>query len=86
MLERCYCLREGYRPAIHTKIPDRAFDQPLTNKHGETFVLDREEFARMVRDYNVNALRLKEDGLPRRYLLKQLGLDYVLPTLDRLEL
>jgi len=39
-----------------------------------------------VRDYNVNALRLTEDGLPRRDLLKELGLDYVLPTLDRLEL
>lgn len=86
MLERCYCLREGYRPAIHTKIPDRAFDQPLTNKHGETFVLDREEFTQMVRDYNVNALRLTEDGLPRRGLLKELGLEYVLLTLDRLEL
>jgi aldehyde:ferredoxin oxidoreductase len=86
MLERCYCLREGYRPSVHTRIPDRAFDQPLTNKHGETFVLDREEFRMMVKDYYVNALQLTEDGLPRRELLEELSLDYVLPTLDRLEI
>jgi aldehyde:ferredoxin oxidoreductase len=85
MLERCYCMREGYDPAIHTKIPDRAFEQPINNKIGETFILDREEFANMVKEYNVNALQLTEDGRPRRDLLKELSLDYVLPTLDRLD-
>jgi aldehyde:ferredoxin oxidoreductase len=86
MLERCYCLREGYNPAIHTRIPDRAFEQPITNKHGETFVLDREDFTRQVKDYNVNVLHLREDGLPRKDLLKELGLEYVFPTLDQLDL
>ena len=84
MLERCYCMREGYDPAIHTKIPDRAFEQPITNKHGESYVLDREDFGRRVKDYNVNALQLTEDGLPRKDLLRELGLDYVFPTLDQL--
>ncbi|MHA2065374.1 MAG: aldehyde ferredoxin oxidoreductase C-terminal domain-containing protein [Candidatus Thorarchaeota archaeon] len=84
MLERCYCMREGYNPTIHTRIPDRAFEQPITNKLGETYILDREDFADMVKEYNVNALQLTEDGYPRRELLKKLNLDYVLPTLDRL--
>ena len=86
MLERCYCLREGYRPAVNNKLPERAFEQPITSKHGETFVLDREEFAKLMKDYNVNALHLTEDGLPQRDLLKKCGLDFVLPTLDQLGL
>jgi aldehyde:ferredoxin oxidoreductase len=81
MFERSYCLREGYRPSIHNKIPDRAFDQPITNKHGETFVLNRDDFPQMMKDYNVNVLQLNEDGLPPIDLVKSLDLDFVLPVL-----
>ena len=49
-------------------------------------MLDRGDFAKLVRDYNVNALQLTEDGIPQRELLTELGLDYVLPTLDKLDL
>ena len=84
MFERCYCLREGYRPKIDNKIPARAFDQPITNKHGEAFVLNREKFAEDLKDYYVKVLRLTEDGLPPKDLLKKLGLDFVLSTLEPL--
>ena len=84
MFERSYCLREGYRPAIHNKIPDRAFDQPITNKHGETFVLDRDKFPQMMKDFNLNVLQLTEEGLPPIELVKSLDLDFVLPVLHDL--
>jgi aldehyde:ferredoxin oxidoreductase len=84
MFERSYCLREGYRPKIDNKIPDRAFDQPITNKHGEAFVLNREKFAEDLKDYYIKVLHLTEDGLPPKDLLKKLGLDVVLSTLEPL--
>ncbi len=84
MLERCFSIREGYRPKIHSRIPDRAFDQPLTSKYGDVWVLDREKFAKDLRAYYVNALHLTEDGLPTKDLLKKLELEFVIPTLKSL--
>lgn len=84
MLERCFSMREGYRPKIHSKIPDRAFDQPITSKYGDVWVLNREKFAKDLKDYYVNALHLSEDGLPSKDLLAKLGLGSVLPTLESL--
>ncbi len=86
MFERSYCLREGYRPSIHNKVPARAFDQPISNKYGETAVLNRDEFEERLKDYYVNALHLTEDGLPPKDLLKKLDLDFVIPTIEQLGL
>lgn len=86
LFERAYCMREGYRPSLHNKVPDRAFDQPITSKHGETFVLNREDFAKRMKEYNVNALHLTEDGLPPRDLLEKLDLGFVIPTLEQLDI
>lgn len=84
MFERCYCLREGYDPSVHNELPDRAYDQPITNKHGESYVLDREEFQYMLKEYYVNVLHLTEEGLPPRALLKELNLNFVYPTMDEI--
>lgn len=86
MFERCYCLREGYRPSIHNRLPERAFDQPITGKNGGTYVLNREDFQEMVKEYYVNALHLTEDGLPSKELLRKLDLDFAIPTIEQLGL
>jgi hypothetical protein len=40
----------------------------------------------MMKDYNVNVLQLREDGLPPIDLVKSLDLDFVLPVLYDLEI
>ena len=82
IFERCFSLREGYLPSRDNKIPDRAFDLPITNKYGETFVLDREWFEKALKSYYVEMFQLTEEGLPPRDLLKKLGLDFVIPVLE----
>jgi aldehyde:ferredoxin oxidoreductase len=81
MFERCFSLREGYLPSRDNKLPDRAFDLPITDKYGETYVLDRNWFTKALKDYYVETLQLTEDGLPPRALLTQLGLNFVIPVL-----
>jgi aldehyde:ferredoxin oxidoreductase len=82
MFERCFALREGYLPSRDNKIPDRCFDLPITNKYGETFVLERDWFEKALKSYYVEAYQLTEEGLPPRELLIKLGLDFVIPTLE----
>jgi aldehyde:ferredoxin oxidoreductase len=85
MFERCYSLREGYRPSKDNTIPDRAFTLPISNKYGETFVLDREWFDQALKSYYVEILQLTDQGVPHRDLLSKLGLDHVIPVLEPLE-
>jgi aldehyde:ferredoxin oxidoreductase len=85
MFERCFSLREGYNPSIDNTIPDRAFTLPITNKYGETFVLDREWFNQALKSYYVVRLQLTEEGLPPRELLTELGLDFVISALEPLK-
>ncbi len=84
MLERCFSLREGYHPSKDGKIPDRAFDLPITNKYGQTFVLDRDWFTSVLKDYYVTKLQLTDKGLPSIELLRKLKLDFVIPELEPL--
>lgn len=85
MFERSFSLREGYRPSRDNKIPERAFDLPITNKYGDTFLLDREWFERALKSYYIDALQLSEEGLPTRGLLTKLGLDFVIPVLGPMD-
>ncbi len=82
MFERCFSLREGYRPSGDNRLPDRAFDLPITDKYGKQYVLDRNWFEKALRTYYVETLKLNEEGLPKRDLLTELGLDFVIPVLD----
>jgi aldehyde:ferredoxin oxidoreductase len=82
MLERCFSLREGYRPSKDDKIPDRAFDLPITNKYGQTFVLDRDWFTNVLKDYYVTTLQLTDEGRPSIDLIRTLKLDFVIPALE----
>ncbi len=79
---RCVSLREGYHPAKDDDLPPRAFDEPITDKYGKTWVWERAEFEEEKKRYYVEKLKLTEAGLPPREELKRLGLDFVIPVLD----
>jgi aldehyde:ferredoxin oxidoreductase len=82
---RCISLREGYHPAKDDYLPPRAFDEPITDKYGTTWVWDRDEFDKEKKRYYVKILKLTERGLPPAERLKQLGLDFVVPVLEPMD-
>ncbi len=79
---RCVSLREGYHPSKDDCLPLRAYDEPITDKYGTTWVWDRAEFEAAKKNYYVDTLRLTKDGLPPREGLQRLGLDFVIPILE----
>jgi len=85
LLGRCVSLREGYHPQKDSNLPERAFDEPVTNKYGKTWVWKREEWEDEKRDYFVKALNLSEKGLPLKTELERLGLEYVISELESLD-
>jgi len=85
LLGRCVSLREGYHPDKDSKLPQRAFDEPVTNKYGKTWVWKKEEWEEEKRDFFVKALNLSKRGLPLRAELERLGLEYVIPELVSLD-
>ena len=81
-LSRCVSLREGYHPDRDANLPQRAFDEPVTNKYGKTWVWTKEEWEEEKKNYFINALGLTERGLPPGVDLKRLGLEFVIPALE----
>jgi aldehyde:ferredoxin oxidoreductase len=79
---RCVSLREGYHPSKDDYLPPRAFDEPITDKYGTTWVWSKTEFEEAKRRYYVESLKLTEEGLPPRKELERLGLDFVIPILE----
>ncbi len=79
---RCLSLREGYHPLKDDYLPPRAFDEPITDKYGRTWVWDRNEFEREKKKFYIDSLKLTETGLPPRDGLERLGLDFVIPVLS----
>ena len=82
---RCISLREGYHPSKDDYLPPRAFDEPITDKYGTTWVWDHAEFETAKKNYYVDTLRLTEAGLPPREGLERLGLDFVIPVLEPMD-
>ncbi|MFC1952271.1 aldehyde ferredoxin oxidoreductase N-terminal domain-containing protein [Chloroflexota bacterium] len=82
---RCVSLREGYHPSKDDILPPRAFDEPITDKYGTTWVWDYDEYEKAKKNYYVHTLSLTEDGLPPRDELKRLGLGFVIPVLDPID-
>jgi aldehyde:ferredoxin oxidoreductase len=82
---RCISLREGYHPQKNAVLPERAFDEPVTNKYGKTSVWKREEWEDAKKNYYVNVLGLSERGFPRKEELKALGLEFIIPVLEEKE-
>jgi aldehyde:ferredoxin oxidoreductase len=81
LLGRCFSLREGYLPWRDDVLPDRCFEETLTDKYGNKLVLDRTWYANELKSF-YTANGLSERGLPKRDNLKRLGLDYVIPELE----
>lgn len=79
---RCISLREGYHPSKDDQLPPRAFDEPITDKYGRTWVWEHDDFERAKQNYYVDRLGLTRDGLPPRDGLERLGLDFVIPVLE----
>lgn len=79
---RCISLREGYHPAKDDYLPPRAFDEPITDKYGKTWVWQRDKFAEDKKKFYTDMLKLTEAGLPPRAELERLGLDFVIPLLE----
>ena len=63
-------------------MPPRAYDEPITDKYGMTWVWGKAEFEERKRKYYVEELELTEGGLPPRKGLERLGLDFVIPKLE----
>lgn len=83
-MERCYSIREGYQPERDDLLPDRFFNETIDNKYGEPKKLNRDEFLEE-RKRTYRAYGLKDNGMPSRQLLEELGLEFTLPILkDRL--
>ena len=81
---RCVSLREGYHPSKDDRLPPRAFDEPITDKYGKTWVWDRDEFEESKKTYYVETLKLTEEGLPPKGGLERLGLDFVIRDLEKM--
>jgi aldehyde:ferredoxin oxidoreductase len=83
MLERCYCLREGYVPVRDDMLPNRFFDEVIYNKYGQPRKLDRDEFLAKREKWYTN-LGLGKEGLPREEDLQELELGFVIPDLEKI--
>ncbi|MDP2726204.1 MAG: aldehyde ferredoxin oxidoreductase C-terminal domain-containing protein [Dehalococcoidia bacterium] len=81
-MERCYAIRDGYLPSRDDTIPDRFFDETIYHKYGQPMKLDRKEFLEQ-RRILYEAYGLNQDGIPPQASLKKLGLDFVIPTLEK---
>jgi aldehyde:ferredoxin oxidoreductase len=80
---RCVSLREGFHPDKHAGLPQRAFDEPVTNKYGVTSVWTRDEWEEARKKYYTGSLmNLSERGLPLKKELQRLGLEFVIPVLE----
>jgi aldehyde:ferredoxin oxidoreductase len=66
-------------------LPPRAFDEPITDKYGTTWVWDKAEFDEAKRRFYVENLKLTEEGLPPRKELERLELDFVIPILEPMD-
>ena len=62
--------------------PDRFFDETIYNKYGEPRALDKEAFLEWRKKLYLS-YDLTPNGIPPRDLLKKVGLDFVIPTLEK---
>jgi aldehyde:ferredoxin oxidoreductase len=86
ILERAWNIREGLRPDRDDVLPERVFTEPLTlgPKAGTpAAIYDREQFKADKQEWYA-ARGCDEHGIPTKTTLKNLGLDFVIPTLSKL--
>lgn len=86
ILERAWNIREGLRPDRDDIMPERVFTEPLTlgPKAGTpAAIYDRKQFEADKQEWYA-ARGCDERGIPTKETLRNLGLDFVVPTLDNL--
>ena len=81
-MERCYSIREGYRPERDDLLPERFYTETIYNKYGEPKSMDRNVFMEW-RNKLYLSYELDSNGLPPKDLLKKLGMEFVIPTLEK---
>lgn len=81
-MERSNCIREGYVPTRDDIMPDRFFEETIHNKYGEAKILDQETFFKE-REKTYLEFGLTSEGIPQREQLKNLGMDFVIPVLEK---
>ncbi len=84
-LSRCVSLRQGFRPETNEHLPQRAFEEAVTDKYGNTWVWTKDEWEEAKKKHYTGMLNLTEKGLPKKEELKRLGLEFVLPELESLK-
>ena len=82
-MERCVSIREGYVPQRDDMLPDRFFEESITNKYGESRILKRAEFLEE-RKKMYRSQGLRENGTPSTDLLEDLGLEFTIPVLEQI--
>ena len=86
ILERAWNIREGLRPDRDDILPERVFTEPLTlgPKAGTpAAIYDRRQFEADKQEWYA-ARGCDEHGIPTKETLRKLGLDFVIPTLEKL--
>lgn len=86
ILERAWNIREGLRPDRDDILPDRVFEEPLTlgPKAGTpAAIYDRKKFEDDKQTW-YKARGCDKHGIPTKNTLKKLGLDFTIPTLEKL--
>jgi aldehyde:ferredoxin oxidoreductase len=85
ILERAWNIREGLRPDRDDVMPERVFTEPLTlgPKAGTpAAIYDRRQFEADKQEWYI-ARGCDEHGIPTKTTLRNLGLDFVIPTLAK---
>ncbi len=82
LMERCYCIREGYLPEKDDWLPERFFNEIIYSKYGEPKILDREKFVKWRKEM-YKTLGVGENGVPSKETLSRLGMDFVIPVIER---
>lgn len=82
LMERCYSIREGYIPARDDWIPDRFFEETIYSKYGEPKILDRSEFLKQREKWYLD-IGLNKDGIPSDRSLRELGMEFVIPAVEK---
>ncbi len=82
LMERCNCIRDGYLPERDDMIPDRFFEETIYSKYGVPKILNREEFLEF-RKKTYLSYELTPQGVPSRESLTQLGMEFVIPELEK---
>ena len=82
MMERCCSLREGHIPTRDDMVPDRFFDEVIHDKYGKPLKLDRDTFLKEREKWYLG-IGLNKEGIPPKEYLQKLGLEFVIPVLER---